>query len=127
MSRFFRPLARYAAPTAWRNLTGDVETFADALGLSFPRGERPIPITLIVGATALSASYELASSASYAAPETFRPRESNCGCQKRGWFGSLPTMMFFTVGNVRATWSRNATNWTLAPGTVIGRAFQRPP
>src|SRR4029453_12893588 len=107
MSRFFRPLARYAAPTAWSNLTGDVETFADALGLSFPRGERPIPITLIVGSTALSASYELASSASYAAPETFRPRESNCGCQKRGWFGSLAPREFFTLGTGRAARPRN--------------------
>src|SRR5687767_15458067 len=98
MSGFLRPLARYAAPIACRNLTGDVEMFPEALGLSFPRGDRPTPMTLIVGSTAFRASYELASSAWYAAPETFRPRESNCGCQNRGWFGSFPTMTFLTVG-----------------------------
>ena len=64
--------------------TGDVETLSFANGLSFPRGERPRPITLIDGSTALSVSYDAASSGSYAAPEALLPVGVNCGCQKRG-------------------------------------------
>jgi hypothetical protein len=50
------------------------------------------------GSTAFRASYEAASSERYELEETFWPREPNCGCQKRGWFGSLPMMKSFTVG-----------------------------
>ncbi len=42
-----RPLARYQAPSARTKRTGDVETLLFAFGLSFPRGESPIPTTWI--------------------------------------------------------------------------------
>ncbi len=42
--------------------TGETETLSPAFGWSFPRGESPTPITVIDGSTALSASYERASS-----------------------------------------------------------------
>ena len=35
---------------------GDVETLLEALGLSFPRGDRPTPQTMFCELTALSAS-----------------------------------------------------------------------
>ncbi len=85
------------------NRTGDVETLFAAFGLSPPRGESPRPITLIAGSTALSASYEAASNEKYELDETLSPAPPNCGCQNRGWFGSLPMMKSFTVGYVRAS------------------------
>ena len=53
MSGLSRPLARYHAPRAARNRTGEVETLFGAVGRSFPRGERPRPITRIVGSACL--------------------------------------------------------------------------
>ena len=82
MIGFARALARYATPTSWMKRTGEVETLFLANGLSFPRGESPSPITSIVGSTALSASYERASTCSYAAPASPLPREENCGRQR---------------------------------------------
>jgi len=47
------------------------------------------------------------------------PFASNCGCQKRVWFGSLPTMNSLTVGNVRASCAVKAANWA-APAASSG-------
>ena len=70
--------------------TGEREMLLLAFGLSFPRGESPTPITVIVGSTAFSASYDFASTVSYAAAETGLPAGLYCGSQNTGWFGSLP-------------------------------------
>ena len=59
-------------------------------------------MTLIAGSTALRASYAAASREKYEDEERFSPALPNCGCQNRGWFGSLPMMKSFTVGYVRA-------------------------
>ena len=53
--------------------TGEREMLLFAFGLSFPRGERPTPITVIVGLTDFSASYDFASTVSYAAAESGLP------------------------------------------------------
>ena len=55
-----RPLARYQAPSARTKRTGDVEMLLFAFGLSFPRGERPIPTTWIAGSIVFSESYAAA-------------------------------------------------------------------
>ena len=71
------------------------------------------------GVDALSASYEAASmrvKATHAPPAA-----SNCGCQKRVWFGSLPTMNSLTVGNVRARCAVNAANCAGRRGRGRGR------
>ena len=81
-----RPLARYAAPSAWMNRTGDVEVE------SLPLPDGPAPTTEIAGLTPFSASYAAASSFSYAAADACEPSGPNCGCQKNASFGSLPTM-----------------------------------
>jgi hypothetical protein len=47
---------------------------------------------------------------------------SNCGCQKYGWFGSLPITKSFTCGKVRATRCRNSENWAGAEGEEV-RSF----
>ena len=60
MIGFFRPLARYAAPSPWRKRTGDVERLLFAFGRSLPRGESPTPRTRISGSTAFSPSYAIA-------------------------------------------------------------------
>src|ERR671939_1233085 len=101
------------------NRTGETETLSLANGLSLPRGERPIPITLMLGSTAFSASYPAASSGSYAAPEAAVPFELNCGCQKRGWFGSFPATKTFTYGHVRASCWRKAANCAIAAGEEV--------
>ena len=49
-----------------------------------------MPITLIVGSTAFSASYDGASTGRYCAAASGLPVGEYCGAQKRGWFGSLP-------------------------------------
>ena len=51
-----------------------------------------------------------ASTGPNAAADACRPLASNCGRQKRGWFGSLPTMNVLTDGYVRATWPAHAAN-----------------
>src|SRR4051812_23259629 len=99
--------------------TGEMETLSFASGLSFPRGDRPSPITAIEGSTALSASYEAASKGSYAAPDTCAPVELNCGCQKRGWFGSLPITKFLTTGYVLASCCRKAANCAIRAGDAV--------
>src|SRR3954453_18949651 len=93
-----RPLARYAAPRSRRQRTGDVDGLSGAKGLSLPRGERPSPMTVIAGLTALSASYDEASSGSYEAQATGAPAAVNWGRQNWGWFGSLPTTKSATWG-----------------------------
>ena len=62
------------------------------VGLSFPRGDSPTPMTVIPGRTALSASYDRASNDVYCRQATGAPLWENWGCQNRGWFGSLPMM-----------------------------------
>src|SRR3954447_12415120 len=98
MIGFVRPLARYAAPMSRRQRTGDVDGLFAALAMSFPRGERPTPITVMAGFTPLSASYPAASTGSYEEQASGAPPVENCGCQKRGWFGSLPTTKSVTCG-----------------------------
>ena len=80
--------------------------FPEALGLSFPREERPRTDDIEPGVDLLQRVVASSEQRPVRGPETFLPRESNWGCQKRGWFGSLPTMKFFTVGKVRATCCR---------------------
>src|SRR3954451_3038502 len=99
--------------------TGEIETLYFASGLSLPRGDSPRPITAIEGSTALSASYDAANSGSYAAPETSAPVELNCGCQNRGWFGSLPITKFLTTGYVRASCCRKAANSEIRAGDAV--------
>ena len=98
MIGFVRPLCRYQAPSASRKRTGEVETLLAAVGRSLPRGDRPRPITLIPGSTAFSASYAAARNLPALAPETLRPRASNCGRRNAGWLGSFMTTYCFTVG-----------------------------
>src|SRR5919112_6881157 len=92
------------------NLTGDVEMFDFARGMSLPRGERPTPTTTISGSTALSASYEAARKRANATPDAPVPFRLNCGCQKRVRFGSFPTTNSFTCGYVHATFWSHAVN-----------------
>src|SRR5213596_791750 len=106
-------LARYATPKSWMKATGDVEALDVASGLSFPRGERARPITSIAGLKLFSASYEVASIDSYVAAATLAPDESNCGRQKRGWFGSFPTMKSCTDGKAFASCTQNAAKCAL--------------
>src|SRR5215475_664346 len=98
-------------PTSLMKRTGEIEMLFFARGLSFPRGERPMPITLMDGLADLSASYDAASSGSYAAPERAAPESLNCGCQKWGWFGSLPITKSLTTGYVVASCLTKAANW----------------
>ena len=77
-------------PRSWRNRTGERERFEGANGWSLPRGDSPIPITLMVVSIALSASYYWDSTFRYVAAESALPGLLYCGSQKRGWFGSLP-------------------------------------
>ena len=94
----FRPLARYESPMSRIQRTGEVEPLTGALELSFPRGESETPITVMSRATAFSASYAWARTRWYAPHAMLFPVFENCGCQKRGWFGSLPTAMSLTWG-----------------------------
>src|SRR5918999_243949 len=93
-----RPLARYAIPSSRMQRTGDVELFTDASGLSFPRGESETPTTVMPLSAALRASYACARTRSYEPQARLLPVLENWGCQKRGWFGSLPTPMSLTWG-----------------------------
>src|SRR3990172_3833850 len=102
MSGRVRPLLRYQDPSARRKRTGDVETLFFASGRSFPRGERPTPTTVIAGSAAFSASYAAARYGANPAADAFA-RPANCGRQKAGWFGSLPTTNCFTSGYTEAT------------------------
>ena len=94
----FRLLARMAAPSDWRKRTGEVETFEAARHMSLPRGERATPTTSIAPFTVLSVSYIVAWARKYDWPEALPHREVNCGCQKRGWFGSFGAIQVVTVG-----------------------------
>jgi hypothetical protein len=53
---------RYALPRPLMKRTGETDLLSRAVGESLPRGESPMPSTLIDGSTALSASYDRASS-----------------------------------------------------------------
>ena len=98
MSGRVRPLCRYQAPSASRNRTGEVETLLTAVGRSLPRGERPSPMTRIVGSTALSASYAAARNLPGSRRRDVRPWASNWGRRNAGWLGSFMTTYCFTVG-----------------------------
>src|SRR5580765_8775675 len=110
MIGFVRLLRRYARPMSWRQRTGEIERFPGASGLSVPRGPSPTPTTVIERLTDLSASYDAASTGSYA-PQAARVWFAlNCGCQNRDLLGSLPMMKSLTVGNVLATSAAKAAN-----------------
>src|SRR5919206_3598901 len=93
MIRFLRPLARYAAPRSWMKVVGECD-FVPAFGSSLPCGDTAPPSTAVFFAAALTASYVCASSASYAGAAASDPSALNCGSQKRGRFGSLPTITY---------------------------------
>src|SRR4029453_19358546 len=95
--------------------TGEMERFPGASGLSVPRGPSPTPITLMDRSTDFSASYDAASTGSYAEQAARVWFALYCGCQKRDLFGSLPTMKSLTDGNGPRT--RATKLPTLAPAT----------
>src|SRR3954470_15541273 len=90
-------------------------------GLSAPRDSSAPPTTVASGRTALIASYDDASSCSYATAATSAPNASNCGNQYRLEFGSFPMMNVFTCGSAAATAPANAVNcaWRSAVAGVL--------
>ena len=78
--------------------TGEVDEFDEAIGWSFPRGDSDTPTTVIERLTAFSASYARASTRWYELHARGMPLGPYCGCQNRGWFGSLPTAKSCTCG-----------------------------
>src|SRR5579862_6336032 len=95
--------ARNHDPRSARNRTGEVDELVIALGLSFPRGESPIPHTKLDGSTACSASYAAASARPQTSADWFVPATVHCGLTKYAWLHSFMTTNWCTVGNVRAT------------------------
>src|SRR5262245_57884138 len=106
----FATYARHHLPSAPRNVTGVAEEFVIAVGLSFPRGERPMPHTWMPALTPLSASYAAASARPQIAAAWFCPDASHCGFTNSGWLHSFITTYSRTLGNVRATSAAQAAN-----------------
>src|SRR3954469_13201598 len=116
------PAARHALPISWMKRIGDSEMLLAAVGLSLPRGERPVAITCMPPLTLLTASWQATRKLQKAAGAAGVPSELNCGCQKRVWFGSLPEKVGPAPGKAAVTCFANATK-PARPLSVIARAL----